>query len=155
MTDTAPGPSRTPARLCPIRASESSVSKTKSQTEATLTVTIDRSNVDNEQTMHLKHRIKTPPGTWKYEPPKDTGDSSVDFDLSDLTGNTVYEVEAWLAADTNDIAEHELTTNPVVPDAPDITSVTHGDGELTVTWTAPTETGGADIERYVIQWKSS
>ena len=46
--------------------------KTKFQTEATLTVTFDRSNVDNEQTMHLKHRIKTPPGTWKYEPPKDT-----------------------------------------------------------------------------------
>ena len=127
--------------------------KTKSQTDATLTVAIERSSVDNEQTVHLKHRIKTPPGTWKYEPPKDTGDSSVDFDLSDLTGNTVYEVEAWLAADTNDIAEQELTTNPVVPDAPDITSVAHGDGELTVTWTAPTETGGADIERYVIQWK--
>ena len=127
--------------------------KTKFQTDATLTVTIDRSNVDNEQTMHLKHRIKTPPGTWKYEPPKDTGDSSVDFDLSDLSGNTVYEVEAWLAADTNDIAEHELTTNPVVPDAPDITSVAHGDGELTFTWTAPTDKGGADIERYVIQWK--
>ena len=127
--------------------------KTKSQTDATLTVAIERSSVDNEQTVHLKHRIKTPPGTWKYEPPKDTGDSSVDFDLSDLTGNTVYEVEAWLAADTNDIAEHELTTNPVVPDAPDITNVAHGDGELTVTWTAPTDKGGADIERYVIQWK--
>ena len=127
--------------------------KTKSQTDATLTVAIERSSVDNEQTVHLKHRIKTPPGTRKYEPPKDTGDSSVDFDLSDLTGNTVYEVEAWLAADTNDIAEHELTTNPVVPDAPDITNVAHGDGELTVTWTAPTDKGGADIERYVIQWK--
>ena len=127
--------------------------KTKSQTDATLTVAIERSSVDNEQTVHLKHRIKTPPGTWKYEPPKDTGDSSVDFDLSDLTGNTVYEVEAWLAADTNDIAEYELTTNPVVPDAPDITSVAPGDGELTFTWTAPTDKGGADIERYVIQWK--
>ena len=40
-----------------------------------------------------------------------------------------------------------------MPDAPDITSVAHGDGELTFTWTAPTDKGRADIERYVIQWK--
>ena len=127
--------------------------KTKSQTDATLTVTIERSDIDNEQTVHLRHHVKSPPGAWQNATPQDTGAGSVDFDISDLTGNTVYEVEAWLAADTNDIAEYELTTNPVVPDAPDITSVAHGDGELTVTWTAPTETGGAALERFVIQWK--
>ena len=129
---------------------------TKSQTEATLKVTIDRSNVDNEQTVHLKHRVKTPTGTWVPETPEVTGEASVDFALSGLTGNTVYEVEAWLAADTNDIAEYELTTSPVVPARPTITTVTYGDRKLTVTWTAPTgqgSNGGADIERYVIQWK--
>ena len=125
----------------------------KSQNDATLTVTIERHNVDNEQTVHLKHRIKTPTGSWVNVTPQDTGVASVDFDIDSLSGNTIYEVEAWLAADTNDIAEHELTTNPVVPDAPDITSVAHGDGELTFTWIAPTDKGGADIERYVIQWK--
>ena len=89
--------------------------KTKSQTGATLTVTIERSDIDNEQTVHLRHRVKSPPGAWKNATPQDTDGGSVDFDISDLTGNTVYEVEAWLAADTNDIAEYELTTNPVVP----------------------------------------
>ena len=127
--------------------------KAKSQTDATLTVTIERSDIDNEQTVHLRHRVKSPPGGWRNATPQDTGAGSIDFELTSLRGNTVYEVEAWLAADTNDIAEHELTTNPVVPDAPDITSVAHGDGELTVTWTAPTETGGAALERFVIQWK--
>ena len=127
--------------------------KTKSQIGATLTVTIERSDIDNEQTVHLKHRVKTPTGTWVDETPQDTGDASVDFALMGLTGNTVYEVEAWLAADTNDIAEYELTTSPVIPAAPNITSVTHGDGELTVTWTASTDTGGAALEHFVIQWK--
>ena len=127
--------------------------KTKSQTGATLTVTIERSDIDNEQTVHLRHRVKFPLGAWQNATPQDTGAGSVDFDISDLTGNTVYEVEAWLAADTNDIAEYELTTSPVIPAAPDITSVTHGDGELTVTWTASTDTGGAALEHFVIQWK--
>ena len=130
--------------------------KTKSQTGATLTVTIERSDIDNEQTVHLRHRVKSPPGAWQNATPQDTGAGSVDFDISDLTGNTVYKVEAWLAADTNDIAEYELTTSPVIPAAPNITSVTHGDQLLTFTWTAPTgqgSNGGADIERYVIQWK--
>ena len=127
--------------------------RTKSQTGATLTVTIERSDINNEQTVNLRHRIKTPPGTWKDETPQDTGDPSVDFDLSDLTGNTVYEVEAWLAADTTDRAEYEFTTSPVIPAAPTITSVTHSDENLAFTWTAPSMAGGADIERYVIQWK--
>ena len=127
--------------------------RTKSQTDATLTVTIERSDINNEQTVNLRHRIKTPPGTWKDETPQDTGDASVDFDLSGLTGNTVYEVEAWLAADTTDRAEYEFTTSPVIPAAPTITSVTHGDQNLAFTWTAPSMAGGADIERYVIQWK--
>ena len=130
--------------------------KTKSQTGATLTVTIERSDTDNEQTVHLRHRVKSPLGAWQNATPQDTGAGSVDFDISDLTGNTVYKVEAWLAADTNDIAEYELTTSPVIPAAPNITSVTHGDQLLTFTWTAPTgqgSNGGADIERYVIQWK--
>ena len=127
--------------------------KTKSQTGATLTVTIERSDIDNEQTVHLRHRVKSPLGAWKNATPQDTGAGSVDFDISDLTGNTVYEVEAWLAADTNYIAEYELTTSPVIPAAPNITSVTHGDGELTVTWTASTDTGGAALEHFVIQWK--
>ena len=75
----------------------------------------------------------------------------MDFDLSGLTGNTVYEVEAWLAADTTDIAEYELTTSPVIPAAPTITSVTHGDRQLTATWTKPGD-GGSPITGYKIEW---
>ena len=125
--------------------------KTKSQTGATLTVTIERSDIDNEQTVHLRHRVKSPPGTWQNTTPQDTGAGSVDFDLSGLTGNTVYEVEAWLAADTTDIAEYELTTSPVIPAAPTITSVTHGDRQLTATWTKPGD-GGSPITGYKIEW---
>ena len=83
--------------------------------------------------------------------------SSKDILIAGLTGNTEYEVQAWLQTDVNNkVKSLPFTTSPVVPEAPDITSVTHGDGELTVTWTAPTgqgSNGGADIEYFVVQWK--
>ena len=60
--------------------------KTKSQNDATLTVTIEDSDIDKEQTVHLKHRIKTPPGNWVNATPQDTGGASVDFDLASLSG---------------------------------------------------------------------
>ena len=125
--------------------------KTKSQIGATLTVTIEDFDFDKEQTVHLRHRVKSPPGTWQYATPQITGAGSVDFDLVSLSGNTVYEVEAWLAADTNDIAEYELTTSSVVPDPPTITDIEHGDRNLTVTWTKPGD-GGSPITGYKIQW---
>ena len=125
--------------------------KTKSQIGATLTVTIEDFDFDKEQTVHLRHRVKSPPGTWQYATPQITGAGSVDFDLVSLSGNTVYEVEAWLVADTNDIAEYELTTSSVVPDPPTITDIEHGDRNLTVTWTKPDD-GGSQITGYKVQW---
>ena len=41
------------------------------------------------------------------------------------------------------------------PGAPDISVVTPGDGSLTVVWTAPGETGGADITSYDIRYIES
>ena len=38
-------------------------------------------------------------------------------------------------------------------DAPSITLITHGDGQLTVQWTAPTNTGGSTVTGYKVQWK--
>ena len=40
------------------------------------------------------------------------------------------------------------------PDAPTLTS-TAGDGEITLTWTAPTDTGGATISSYTVQYKET
>ena len=126
------------------------------QTEATATVSIDHPN-DEEQTILLQYRT-LPSGEWSTPAKTDTTTTgSKNFRLEELTGNTEYEVQAWLQTDVNNkVKSLPFTTSPVVPEAPDITSVTHGDRELTVTWTAPTgqgSNGGADIEYFVVQWK--
>ncbi len=126
------------------------------QTEATATVSIDHPN-DEEQTILLQYRT-LPSGEWSTPAKTDTTTTgSKNFRLEELTGNTEYEVQAWLQTDVNNkVKSLPFTTSPVVPEAPDITSVTHGDRELTVTWTAPTgqgNNGGADIEYFVVQWK--
>ena len=123
------------------------------QTEATATVTIDRAN-DSTQTILLQHRT-LPSGGWSTPAITDTtATGSKDIRITGLTGNTRYEVQARLQTDAaTKVKSDPFTTGPVVPEAPDITSVAHGDRELTVMWTAPTETGGADIEHFVVQWK--
>ena len=123
------------------------------QTEATATVTIDRAN-DSTQTILLQHRT-LPSGGWSTPAITDTtATGSKNIRITGLTGNTEYEVQAWLQTNVaTKVKSLPFTTSPVVPEAPDITSVAHGDRELTVTWTAPTETGGADIEYFVVQWK--
>ena len=123
------------------------------QTEATATVTIDRAN-DSTQTILLQHRT-LPSGGWSTPAITDTSATgSKNIRITGLTGNTEYEVQAWLQTNVaTKVKSLPFTTSPVVPEAPDITSVAHGDRELTVTWTAPSETGGADIEYFVVQWK--
>ena len=124
------------------------------QTEATVTVTIDRPN-DEVQTVFVQYQT-VPNGGWSTPaPPEDTDGASVDVRIDTLTGNTEYKVQAWLGIDTaTKVKSLPFTTKPVDPKAPTIESVTPSHETLTVTWTAPTDKGGADIERYVIQWKA-
>ena len=107
---------------------------------ATATVAIDNQTSDS-QTVHLHYR-KTAESGWTDVPTKDTAGSSETFDLSSLTGNTEYVVEAWLAATPNTKEPATFTTDPVEPDAPRNVRITgHGDRELTVAWDAPSDSG--------------
>ena len=127
---------------------------TITQTEATATVAIDN-ETDDGQTVHLQYRKTTESG-WTPVPPKDVTATATSetFDLSSLTGNTSYVVEAWLATTSVTKASVEFTTDPVEPDAPRNVEITgFGDGELTVAWDAPLGNGGSTITGYKVQWK--
>ena len=128
---------------------------TITQTEATATVAINN-ETDDGQTVHLRHRVNTPGSSWKDEPTKSAApaDTSVNFSLSSLAGNTEHVVEAWLATTSSTKASVEFTTDPVEPDAPRNVEITvFGDGELTVAWDAPLGNGGSTITGYKVQWK--
>ena len=128
---------------------------TITQTEATATVAIDNQTGES-QTVHLQYRKNTESG-WTVETPKTvtSTDTSADFSLSGLDGNTVYVVQAWLAATTDTKKSVEFTTDPVKPGAPTNLMVTGtADQTISVKWDAPTDTGGSDITGYKVQWKS-
>jgi hypothetical protein len=61
---------------------------------------------------------------------------------ADQAGNTAY-----LAAPT---VSRSFTVNPVVPEAPVVGTVTAGDAQASVTFSAPASNGGADITSYTV-----
>ena len=127
---------------------------TITQTEATATVAIDNQTGES-RTVHLQFRKNTESG-WTVETPKTvtSTDTSVDFILRTLTGNTVYVVEAWLDATPGTKGSVEFTTAPVKPDPPTNVRVTGtADEQITIAWDAPSN-GGSPITGYKVQWKS-
>ena len=72
----------------------------------------------------------------------------VDFPLSD------DQAAATVTVTAQDSTTKTYTVNLVrpVPGPPTIASVTPGDGTLTVAWSAPTETGGANIIAYGVRY---
>ena len=125
------------------------------RTTATAIVAIDNKTGES-QTVHLRHRVNTSGSSWTDATPKDTAGLSETFDLSSLTGNTEYLVEAWLATTPNSKESATFTTDPVEADAPRNVRITgHRDKELTVAWDAPSDMGGSLITGYKVQWKLS
>ena len=139
----------------PIVTNVTVADNTITQTEATATVAIDNQTGDS-QTVHLRHRVNTPGSSWKDEPTKSAApaDTSVDFSLSSLAGNTEHVVEAWLAETPGTTVSTTFTTKPVPPGFPTNTEVTAGVGILKLEWDPPAEddNGGATIDHYVIEW---
>ena len=78
--------------------------------------------------------------------------------IPDLMNGTLYEVQVIAgSSDSGDSDPSDIMsgTPSTTPGAPASTSVTPGDGSLTVAWTAPAETGGANITGYRVEWKLS
>ena len=133
------------------------------QTSATATVTAINLNLGNESvTAHLRHRVQGSTDDWSEPVTQSVSRSSstrtVNFNLSGLTGNTNYDVQALVtegseSADWDQSAQQTLMTAPSPPHAPEVT-VQHADGELVVSWTAPDNAGGSPVTGYVVQWKS-
>ena len=79
--------------------------------------------------------------------------------VPDLVNGTAYWVRVAAVNDDTDPgrgawSEPVEGTPATVPDPPRSVSTTRGDRSLDVTWAAPAESGGAEIEHYVVQWRS-
>ncbi len=88
---------------------------------------------------------------------KSTGNGSVtSLTITGLTNGTMYY---FIVTATNSAGESVATTAvsatpKPVPDAPTAVAAVSGPGagEVTVTWTAPADTGGTDITDYTVYW---
>ncbi len=87
---------------------------------------------------------------------KSTGNGSVtSLTITGLTNGTMYY---FIVTATNSAGESVATTavsatpTPFVPDAPTDVETAPGNTEVTVSWTAPSDTGGADITDYTVYW---
>ncbi len=76
------------------------------------------------------------------------------YTIQNLQNGTAYDVQV-IAVNTSGPSEPASATGTpsTVPGAPAITDIIAGSGELTVSWSAPDDNGGADISDYVVQWK--
>ena len=136
------------------------------QNSATASVTvINLQLATGNVTAHLRHRVQgsTDDDDWSEPLTRSVSSSSstrtVSFNLSGLTGNTMYDVQAVATEgsavpDWTESFQQPLMTAPSPPHAPESLTVTHGNAQLTVTWMAPTNNGGSDVTGYTVQWKS-
>ena len=136
------------------------------QNSATAAVTvINLQLATGDVTAHLRYRVQgsTEDDDWSEPLTRSVSRSSstrtVSFNLSGLTGNTMYDVQAVAtegsaAPDWTESFQQPLMTAPSPPHPPENLTVTHGNAQLTVTWMAPTNNGGSDVTGYAVQWKS-
>ena len=149
-SDEEPGTPRPEPIVTGVTVADATITRT----EATATVAIEN-ETDDGQTVHLHYRKMTESG-WTPVSPKDVTATSETFGLSNLTGNTQYVVEAWLATTPNIKESATFKTGPVEPNSPRNVDITgSGDEELTVAWDAPLGNGGSTITGYKVQWKEA
>ena len=91
-------------------------------------------------------------------PTKEKGASDRQHEITGLTNGTLYTVQVFARNQNGLSADYgQVTGTPSTkPQPPTDVSIVHGDGKLTVSWTAPTgaDTGGSDITGFKVQWKS-
>ena len=126
----------------------------KERTTAKVTVTI--SNPAGTMTVHLEYNIKDSTAD-PLSQTETTTTGTAEFDLEGLNANTTYTVKASLdnTFPTAGTASDEFTTETTVPAAPSITSISDGDGQFTVNWSAPADNGGEAVSGYKVQHKES
>ena len=100
-------------------------------------------------------------GNQEYDTSRQETTSNTSQVIKELTNGTPYSIQ--VRADNGEEPEGEqdynwgeTTGTPMtVPGAPTNLEVEEGDRQLIVSWVAPTETGGVDIEidHFVVQWK--
>ncbi len=79
------------------------------------------------------------------------------YRITGLTNGRSYSVRARVVNAVGKSGwSHSITANPLgPPGAPENVMLAVGDGQLAVSWSAPTDTGGIDITKYYLRYKKN
>ena len=98
-------------------------------------------------------RRKTTGGYGSWSDISGSGPSTISHTVGGLTNGTDYTFKVRAVNRTdNGVASNGASATPATtPDAPDVPTLTPGDGQLKVDWTAPSDNGGAAITEYDVR----
>ena len=117
--------------------------------EVTLTWTAPTSSGGSDITSY-QYRYREMGGTW--EAWKDDVGLALEDTIMGLTNGTTYEFEVQaMNAEGAGPSGSDSATPATVPDAPSLTAEGTGTDRIRLTWTAPTDNGGDEIDRYHIE----
>jgi uncharacterized protein YjdB len=117
--------------------------------------TAPASNGGSAITDYLVEYRTSPSGTWTTF--TDGVSTATSTTITGLTNGTAYDVRISAVNTTGTgTASTAVTATPgVAPDAPTSVLLTPGNTQLTATWTAPTNNGGAPVTDHTIEYRTS
>ncbi|MYH72477.1 MAG: hypothetical protein F4153_07875 [Acidimicrobiia bacterium] len=96
-------------------------------------------------------------GGWRTAPDADIDETATSYAITGLNGSTPYSVRVRAVnihgnGPWSDVSASSFATTdaPIAPEAPDAPTVTIGNRQVRLSWTAP-EANGARIERYIVE----
>ena len=131
------------------------VAGTAANAQVALTWTVPASNGGNAISDYTVQYSSDNGSTWTSF--AHTASSSTSITVTGLTNGTsyVFRTAAVNAAGTGTWSAASAAVVPrTVADAPTGVSATPGNTQISITWTAPSSTGGAAITDYVVNWSS-
>ena len=155
-TGTATSPvNATPAAAVTAPGAPTGLGATPGNTQVTLSWSAPSSNGGAAITGYRVEWKLSTASTWPTTSPNRATSTTTSHTFTGLTNGTAYNfrVSATNSAGTGTASSPVNATPATTPGVPASLGATAGNGQVTLSWNAPSSTGGATITGYRVEWK--